>query len=140
MFSLAENGHMPRALAKVSKRGTPDAALLVLFVLAGVLATTGSFKTLALVSVVARFAQYITTCMATIVLRHRRRKEQGASADRGSGFTLPWGSAIPTAALVLCGWLLTESGRSDPEPIIAGGIALLAGTPVYLAILLQRKK
>lgn len=139
LYSLAEQGHMPRALAKISPRGTPDNALLVLFVISGALAVSGSFKTLALVSVVARFAQYIMTCLAVIVLRYRNRKQHGGK-EVDTGFKLPFGVAIPVAALILCAWLLIESARSDAKPIIAGGIVLAAATPVYLWIYFRRKR
>lgn len=140
LFSLAEQGHMPKALAKISSRGTPNAALLALFVIASCIAVSGSFKTLALVSVVARFAQYIMTCLAVIVLRHRRRKHHGQARVEDSGFTLPWGPTIPVAALALCLWLLVESARSDARPMIAGLVALAAGVPVYVAIFIKRLK
>ncbi len=140
VFSLAEQGHMPGFLAKVSKRGTPNAALLVLFVIASAIALSGSFKHLALIAVVARFAQYIATCLATIVLRHRQGKAQGDAIVQGGGFVLPLGPAIPIAALGLCAWLLIESGRSDIRPFEMGGLALVAGTLWYVGIYLYRKR
>ena len=140
LFSLAEQGHMPKALAKISSRGTPNGAMLALFVIASCIAVSGSFKTLALVSVVARFAQYIMTCLAVMVLRHRRRTHHGQAEVENSAFKLPWGPTIPVAALALCLWLLVESARSDAKPMIAGSVALAAGVPVYLAILFKRSK
>jgi amino acid transporter len=134
VFALAEQGHMPRALAQISSRGIPHFALIALFAVSGTIAVFGSFKTLALVSVVARFAQYIATCLGVIVLRRRRRAQARDSEDSGAHFSLPFGPVIPLAALALCAWLLIESGRSNSKPLIAGGIALLAGTPVYLGI------
>lgn len=132
VFALAQQGHMPRKLAEISKRGVPHFALIALFAVSGVIAVYGSFKTLALVSVVARFAQYIATCLAVIVLRRRRKAQARGEEEGGAHFELPFGPVIPVIALSLCAWLLIESGRSNADPLIAGGIALLAGNPVYL--------
>lgn len=141
VYALAEQGHMPAVLAKISPRGIPHIALLTLLVVSGAIAVFGSFRTLALVSVVARFAQYIATCLAVIVLRRRKRKSMALAVvkdDSGAPFHLPAGELIAVLALSLCAWLLIESGRSNPEPLIAGGIALAAGIPVYLAIVWRR--
>ncbi|MBL4634607.1 MAG: amino acid permease, partial [Kofleriaceae bacterium] len=145
VFALAKQGHMPKVLAKVSDNGVPHVALITLFfICGGIAAFYGDFKTLALVSVVGRFAQYISTCLAVIVLRYRQCKNMSAKVVRESEdeqrFTLPWSWSIPVLALGLCGWLLVKAALKDEKPFIAGGIALAAGFPVYLFIRWQRAR
>lgn len=140
VYALAEQGHMPSALAKINPQGVPYVSLIALFIVSAVIAVYGDFKTLAKVTVVARFAQYIATCLAVLVLRHRRKKAQAeVMSGMGAPFRIPGGALVPVLALLLCAWLLIESGRSNPDPFIKGGYALLAGLPVYLLIANRRR-
>lgn len=134
VFALAENGHMPRVLSRVSRRGAPHVALLAILLISSTLAVTvGDFKTLAMVSVVARFAQYISTCIAALL-----QQKRDAESPAEDPFRLPWGPSIPIAALVLCAVLLIKSAQSNIEPFKYGGLALLAGVPFYGFILYAR--
>src|SRR5207253_6957054 len=75
LFALAEHGDVPRVFAQVSARfGTPVVAIL--FTAAGslVLATTGSFVTMAQASAVSRLIVYVATCAAALRLRAPRFK------------------------------------------------------------------
>tara|TARA_R110002096_G_scaffold239101_3_gene430799 strand:+ start:10428 stop:11747 length:1320 start_codon:yes stop_codon:yes gene_type:complete len=135
VFALSENGHMPRALSRVSPKGVPHVALIVMFLISATIAVAISdFATLALVSVVARFAQYISTCLAAFLIKVRRRDPEAAD----DAFRLPLGPLIPAAALGLCALLLYKSALSNLEPFQYGGLALLAGVPVYTAIVVLR--
>jgi amino acid transporter len=127
LYALAEGGELPAWLAAVSpRRGTPDRAILISAALSAALAASGSFKTLALISVVARFAQYLPTCLAVLVLRRR---------DGPAPFRLPLGPTIPLLALALgCGLLL----RSEPDRVLAGVVAAALGVPVYLGFRRRR--
>ena len=122
-FALAERGDLPKALAWTHpKSGAPVGAILVTWALASGLTLTGSFKELAVLSVVARFVQYLPTCLAVIVLRWRE-------SEPSDGFRLPLGPTIPLVTLGLCAWLLANS---DPERLKKGGLALLVGVPLYV--------
>jgi amino acid transporter len=135
VFALSENGHLPRVLSWVSPKGVPHVALIAMFVVSATIAVgISDFVTLATVSVVARFAQYISTCLAALLIKVRKRD----SADESDAFRLPFGPVIPIAALGLCGLLLFKSAQSEIEPFMYGGLALLAGVPVYVAILVVR--
>ncbi len=139
VFALSENGHLPRVLSWVSPKGVPHVALVAILVVSSVLAVgIGDFATLAKVSVVARFAQYIATCLAAFLATLRGKKTIG-DADQGTTFQLPWGPAIPIGALVLCAVLLVKSAQGDIVPFKYGGYALLAGVPVYAIILAVRR-
>jgi amino acid transporter len=124
LYALAESGDLPKPLARVDpKTGTPRTAIMVTLVVAAVLSLTGSVKDLAILGVVARFVQYIPTCIAVIVLRRR----EGAEATKG--FRVPFGPVIPIAAVGLCLWLLAYT---EPSKLLFGAIALVAGVPIYL--------
>ena len=121
-FALAERGDLPEKLAWVHpKTGAPLPAIAMTWALASALTLTGTFKELAVLSVVARFVQYLPTCLAVIVLRNK-------NPEPGDGFRLPFGPAIPVLTLVLCSWLLANT---DPARLIKGGIALAIGVPLY---------
>lgn len=123
IYALAERGDLPSVVSRVDPRtGTPRVAIAVTFAIAAVLSLTGSVRDLAILGVVARFVQYIPTCLAVIVLRRRD------GADRPKSFRVPFGPVIPLLAVVLCLWLLwnTESSK-----LIWGGVALVAGIPFY---------
>jgi len=133
VFALSENGHMPRALSRVSPSGVPHVALIALLVVSAIIAVSvGDFQTLAMVSVVARFAQYITTCLAALLKRTPAGKDDKA-------FRLPWGPVIPVSALLFCAVLLIKSAQGNILPFQYGGLALLAGVPYYLFILYKRR-
>ena len=121
-YALAERGDLPKALSRTHARtGAPVPAILTCFLLSAALSLTGTFKELAILAVIARFLQYIPTCLATIVLR---RRDSGAS----DAFRLPMGPVIPLLSVVLCIWLMVNT---QPDRLIKGGIAVAVGIPLY---------
>lgn len=128
LFAFAEQGDLPAVIARVESRSqTPQVAIGLTALAAILLSLTGSFKDLAILGVVARFIQYIPTCLAVIVLR--RRHAATSEKDDDEVFRLPFGPAIPLLAIGLCLWLLINV---DSSKLIGGGLALLAGVPFYL--------
>jgi len=124
VYAMAERGDLPRVLARVDpKTGVPRVAIVVTFVIAALLSLTGSFKDLAILGVVARFVQYIPTCLAVIVLRRRDGEA------RSGGFRIPLGPVIPVLAMGLCLWLIVST---DPKKLLGGLVALCLGIPFYL--------
>ncbi|MGH7541792.1 MAG: APC family permease [Gemmatimonadota bacterium] len=123
LFALARDGFGPRALARVHPRyRTPAAAIVTQSVLALVLALSGSFVALAMLSIIARLATYLGTAAAVPVLRRR-------FGDRPGALRLPGGMTIPIAALALClAFLASATGAN----LIAGAVALLVGVLIYL--------
>ncbi|MFT7626132.1 MAG: amino acid transporter [Myxococcota bacterium] len=121
-YALAERGDLPAILAKTSpKTGAPVPAIVTCFALSALLSLTGTFKELAILAVVARFLQYIPTCLATIILRRR----EGAGSG---GFRIPFGPVLPVVSIVLCLWLMANT---QPDRLIKGGIAVAVGVPLY---------
>jgi amino acid transporter len=90
-------------------------------VLSVILALSGSFVQLALLSVVARLFGYLATAVAVLVLRKRHGQREGA-------MRLPGGPAIPLAATLLSLGLLASAGAAN---LVAAAIALLIGALIY---------
>jgi amino acid transporter len=71
LFAFARDGFLPPALGRVSARGVPAVAIVVHAVLAILLAVTGTFDQLAVLSVLAASTLYIAGCAAAWRLRRR---------------------------------------------------------------------
>ena len=120
-FALSERGDLPKIISKVRPgSGAPVPAIILTFALSAMLALTGTFKELAILGVIARFLQYIPTCLAVIVLRRRNPDSEG--------FRLPFHPVLPLITIGLCLWLMANT---QPDRLIKGGIALLVGVPLY---------
>jgi amino acid transporter len=130
-YALAERGDLPPKLAYVNPQtGAPTYSILALFGLSALLALSGTFKELAILGVMARFLQYIPTCLAVIVLRKKGRQTPG--------FKLPMGPVLPLITVGICVWLMFNA---DLKPILYGVAALALGLPLYkLAKMRQRKE
>ena len=122
VFAMAERGDLPAAFARVhAGTGVPRVAIGVALAVAAALSLTGTFKELAILGVVARFVQYIPTCIAVLVLRRRD--------PSAAGFRIPLGPVVPIAAVCLCAWLIVST---DPGKLLGGLAGLLLGVPFYL--------
>lgn len=122
LFALARDGYGPKELARVHSRyRTPANAILTLMTIALILALTGSFVQLALLSIVARLTTYIGTAAAVPILRRR-------FADRSDALRLPGGATIPIAALLVC---LVFLASTQARNLIAAAIALALGAVIY---------
>jgi APA family basic amino acid/polyamine antiporter len=122
LFALARDGFGPRFLASVHPRfRTPAAAILVQTSIALPLSLSGSFVSLATLSVVARLTAYIATTAAVPVLRRR--------SDGRGGFRLPGGVAVPVAAAVVSIGLLASASW---QQLLAGAAAAVVGMVIYI--------
>jgi basic amino acid/polyamine antiporter, APA family len=122
LFALADDGFGPRALARVHPRyHTPANAIVAQMAIALVLALTGSFVQLAMLSIIARLTTYIGTAAAVPVLRRR-------FADRTNALRLPGGPTIPIAALLVS---LAFLASAQMRNLVAGVIALAIGAVIY---------
>jgi amino acid transporter len=125
LYSLAEGGQLPRALAQVHPRyRTPHVAVILFALAAWVIALYGSFAQLVTVSAIARLLFSATTCLAVPVLRKKMSNEKPV-------FTVPGGIVIPALAASISVWLLTGINR---DHAVAGVIALLVGALLYLSV------
>jgi amino acid transporter len=125
VVALASDGLLPRKLAEHSRRyGTPHWAILATVAFAIPVALSGSFVQLAAISVVSRFAQYIPTALAVLILRKKR-------PDLAGTFTIPFGPVIPVFSIAVSVWLLT---KADPTKLSWGLGALAIGVPLYFIL------
>ena len=121
-FALAERGDLPSVLAQTdSKSSAPQPAIILTWLLTCGMTVSGSFEELAVLGVVARFGQYIPTCIAVLVFRSR-------DAEPHDGYRIPGGPIVPVLTVILCIVLLSST---DPSRLIKGGIALAVGVPLY---------
>jgi amino acid transporter len=122
LYALAADGYGPRILAGVHARyRTPAAAIITQAVVALLLALSGSFVQLALLSIIARLATYIGTAAAVPVLRRKFPRREDA-------FVLPGGPTIPALALLLCIAFLLSA---EMKNLIAGAFGLAIGAVIY---------
>lgn len=136
LYAMAEQGHLPRSVAKINAQGSPGTAIVILYVVACALALWGEYETLALISLIVRFAQYIATSLAVLFLRKRGPLGGIGSGERQTkGFRLPLGPVIPIASVALCLFMVYQS---KTENQIAGAIALGCGVPVYFLMRLRQ--
>lgn len=122
LFALANDGYGPRAISRIHARyRTPAPAIVVHLAIALVLALSGSFVQLALLSVIARLTSYIGTAAAVPVLRRRY-------GDRPNVVRLPGGPAIPALAFVISIGLLSSASTRN---LVMAAVALVVGAVIF---------
>jgi len=127
-FALAEHGQFPAVLGKLHPVYRTPAVSIVLFgAVATLLALSGTFVWLATVSVIARLASFITTCLALPVLRQRFTEPPR--------FKVRGGTVVAAAGILLCAWLISRAQFSD---LWAFGLAAAAGALLYVATRTRR--
>ncbi len=115
-FLAAEDGMLPAALARVHPRfRTPYVSILTVAVLMFVLAVSGEFKRLAVLSSVSILCVYLAICLGALKLRYTRKREPGA-------FRAPGGPTVGILGSVVVIWLLSHSTKVE--------VGALAGTLV----------
>ncbi|HXU70106.1 MAG TPA: APC family permease [Polyangia bacterium] len=115
--TFAQDAFLPRILARRSARfDTPVIAIIATSVLTIALGATLDFDKLADVSNVAIVAQYISTCIAIMIWRHRD--------PTPAGFRLPFGPVIPLLAIAGSVLFLFHVSRVE---LLFGAALLVAG-------------
>ncbi len=122
--ALAQDRMIPQQLVKNNSFGSPYLAILLSVTLTCAIAFSGNFVQLVTISVVSRFAQYVTTCLALYVFDRKGIMKP---------FNRPWKRVIPLFALLGIGWLLLQT---ELYQLCWGCGALILGIPLYF---LQRK-
>ncbi|MEI0564666.1 APC family permease [Brachyspira pulli] len=128
--AMSDEHQLPSFISKRNSKDVPYVAVIISVVLTALVTLTGSFTTLAAISVVSRFAQYIPTCLAVPVMRKK-------SPNMERGFVLPLGPVIPIIATVVSLWLLSQS---DLKKIIFGLGGLVIGAVIYFIMKKTNKK
>ena len=73
IVAIADDHMLPPVFSRYNRFHTPYVAILFATLVGILIALSGSFTTLAAISVVSRFAQYVPTCLAILVLRSATR-------------------------------------------------------------------
>jgi len=125
LYALAEHQQLPRFFGRIHPRfRTPAHAIVFTSVVAVVLALTGSFVKLAVVSALARLVTYTGVSAATLRLRSPRF----AHAVMPPTFVAPLGPVVPTIAIVVS---LGIAAGATREQLLGGGAALAAGAALF---------
>ena len=127
--SMAEDGMLPRALAKRNRYNAPYVAAIVTAIASVLLAWSGSFTTLAAISAVSRFTQYLPTCLAVIIFRRKW-------ADKARSYTIPGGYLIPVIAIGTSLWMLAQAQTNQLLWGLGGCIVIL---PFYYSYWKKKK-
>lgn len=122
LFSLAEEGHAPKALGRLNRRGVPMVALVVSMLggLASLLSSVVSAETVYLVLVsIAGFAVVaVWMSIAASQFFHRRAFVRGGGDVRALLYRTPFYPVVPILAFGLC--LLSLVGvATDPTQVTA---------------------
>jgi amino acid transporter len=126
VFSLAESGQLPAALAAVHPRfRTPGVSILAHTTLAWALAVTSSFLGALTASTLTRLMLYGLTAASLLVLRRR------GFTTQPHPLLLPGGREIAAATCLLCVWLMLQSDRAAWLSTIA--CLLLGAAAAYAA-------
>lgn len=124
LYAFSRGGLLPRALGAVHPRfRTPHVAIAVYAATCLVLAVSGTFETLVLISVVATLLVYLGCCLAVLELRRRGVGEASAP------FRAPGGPVVPLLASGVVFWLMAQATARE---FAAVGITTAAALAIYL--------
>jgi APA family basic amino acid/polyamine antiporter len=119
-FLAAEDGMLPAALARVHPRfRTPHIAILTVAALMFLLAASGGFKHLAVLSSASILCVYLAICLGALKLRYTRKREPGA-------FRAPGGPLIGILGSAVVIWLLWHSTKVEVGAL-SGTLAVSIG-------------
>jgi len=130
LFAFGRDGRLPAAFAGVHSRyRTPALAIAVHAVITCAFAVSGTFTRLVVLANVGMLAAYLACIAATLVLRHRDVRAEGAAP-----FLVPGGPAVPLVAAVIVVWLLSHATTAEYRATL---ISLAVAAILYGASLLR---
>jgi APA family basic amino acid/polyamine antiporter len=104
LWKFADEGLLPKRLGAIHVRfHTPHVAIIVQSLLVATLAVFNSFEQLAVMANVSALLLYAAVALATLVLRRRDVRHDGAAP-----FRVPGGAVVPMLTVALIVWLLTS--------------------------------
>ncbi len=110
----------------VARFRTPANAVIVTSAVALLLALSGSWEKLAVVSALARLVTYTGACAST--LRLRSLSSRGVPEVRPATFIAPLGPGIPIIAIAVSLAVIAGASR---QQLLGGGAALAAGAALF---------
>ncbi len=132
-YALAEQGQLPSVFGKIHPAfRTPWVSIVFHAGVTWVLAVGLSFFSLVIINVLARLVVIGLTSAAVMKLRK--------SSLEPAGFTIPFGLTIPLVGIAIVAYLLIF--HTKPNELLYGGIALVAGSLLYVPLrsLVKKKK
>ncbi len=130
-YRLALDGQLPPAFAYVHpQHQTPSVSVLVYGIAAFLLAATGSFVWLAVISVFTRLLIYMT-CIASMP------RIRATAGDMPGLIRLPGGMLIPLLAMLICIALLT---RVSIDSVLATLAMLVVGSVLFWIAIVRRRQ
>jgi basic amino acid/polyamine antiporter, APA family len=115
LWKFADEGLLPKSLGAIHVRfRTPHVAIIVQSLLVTVLAVFNSFEQLAVIANVSALLLYGAVAVATLVLRRRDVRHEGAAP-----FRVPGGALVPVSTMALIGWLLTSITQAEWAAMVA---------------------
>jgi amino acid transporter len=125
LFALAEHGELPAFFGRIHPRyRTPANAVLFTSTVAIVLALSGSWTKLAVVSSVTRLVTYVGVSAATM----RLRSPALAAHVPPAAFVAPLGPIVPLVAILMSAAVFAGATR---EQLLGGFAALAAGAALF---------
>ena len=122
LFSMAERGELPEALARVHPKFlTPHVSIIVFSIVAGALAIMGTFEWNAVLSAIVRLIIYAMVCVSLWVFRRRMGDAH---------FKVPFALPISAIALGFCLYMLSTRSFAQAGIILA---AMAVGHVLMLA-------
>jgi amino acid transporter len=139
-FAMAAQGQLPAPLAQVHRRfRTPHVSILVCAAIVFLLSLSGTFIYALKVTVITRVLVYASTCVALPVLRRRAkmRASIGTQEEVPAFFEAPGGMLVSIISVILCVWLLANSGWREARDV---AIAIAIGLAIYAATRIARRR
>jgi APA family basic amino acid/polyamine antiporter len=131
VHALAREGQLPAVLGRVHPRfATPAVAIAAYAVAVMLVAATGSFRDIAVLTVAGTLVLYLIVCVGVLRLRLRQVAESGAP------FVAPGGPVVPIAAAAIIIWLLSTLAWRE---MVATAVFVAACAVVYAARHARRK-
>ena len=132
IFALAEGDQLPAFFARIHPRfQTPVNAIVFTSAVALILALSGSFTAVAVVSVLARLLVYAGSAAATL----RLRSMADPAAAKPAVFVAPLGPTMPIVAMLVCAALAAGATRQQ----LAGGVLAFAVGALFFALARRRR-
>jgi amino acid transporter len=126
LYAMAEAGQLPRKLAVIHPRfGTPVVALVVYSLICFIVAISGSFRQLVIVSSSGTLLLYLICCIGLLRLRARN------VAMEGEPFRAPGGVFVPLLASAIMIWMLTT--LEWKELVAAAGLVIVSGVAYWIS-------
>ena len=131
LYAFARDGFLPSPIASIHSRfHTPAVAIVIQTIVVILLATTGTFESLAVIANGSILLVYAACALAVIQLRRMNVQESGAP------FTVPFAAVIPIVAFLIIAWILKSLSPTEWKWLF---VILGIATVVFLASLPSRR-